>query len=89
MYEVIKHFTDLQDDNHPYYVGETFPRKGLKVTDERLAELAGSNNKQGQPLIKKVEEPEAAETPEEVETPTDEAAAEKPAKKGAKKTAEK
>ena len=83
MYEVIKHFTDLQDDNHPYYVGETFPRKGLKVTEERLAELAGSNNKQGQPLIKKVE------NPEEEETPTDEAAAEKPAKKGSKKTAEK
>lgn len=88
MYEVIKHFTDLQDDNHPYYVGETFPRKGLKVTDERLAELAGSNNKQGQPLIKKVEKPEEEETPTD-ETPTDEAAAEKPAKKGAKKTAEK
>jgi hypothetical protein len=56
MYKVIKHFTDLQDKNHPYNVGDTFPRDGLEVKAERLAELAGPNNKQGVPLIQKVEE---------------------------------
>lgn len=60
MYRVIKFFKDLQDDNHPYYVGDTFPRDGLTVTEERIAELAGSENKQGQPLIEKVAEPAKA-----------------------------
>ena len=52
---MIKFFTDLQDNNHPYNVGDTFPREGLEVTEERLAELAGSNNLQGRPLIELVE----------------------------------
>lgn len=55
MYKVIKYFMDLQDKNHPYNVGDVFPRKGLEVSAERLAELAGPNNKQGVPLIERVE----------------------------------
>lgn len=51
MYKVIKHFCDLQDKNHSYNEGDIFPRKGLEVSEERLAELAGNNNKQGKPLI--------------------------------------
>lgn len=54
-YKVIHHFMDLQDFNHPYYEGDTFPRSGLKVSDERLNELAGSQNKQGKPLIEWIE----------------------------------
>lgn len=57
MYKVIKFFTDLQDNNHAYNVGDTYPRKGLNVSPERITELSGSNNKQCQPLIEKVEEP--------------------------------
>ena len=57
MYKVISYFTDLQDFNHPYKVGDEFPRLGLKVSDKRLEELASNKNKQGKPLIKKVEEP--------------------------------
>lgn len=56
MYKVIKYFIDLQDGNHPYYVGDVFPRSGLEVKPERIAELAGSENRQGVPLIKMVEE---------------------------------
>lgn len=56
MYEVIHYFTDLQDFDHPYSVGDKFPRDGLAVSDERLKELSGSNNKQHKPLIKFVEE---------------------------------
>jgi hypothetical protein len=56
MYKVIKHFTDLQDNNRPYDVGETYPRKGLNVAPERFAELAGNTNKQGVPLIEEVTE---------------------------------
>ncbi|MDD7320920.1 MAG: hypothetical protein PUH42_07665 [Firmicutes bacterium] len=54
MYKVIKHFTDLHDENYPYSVGDTFPRLGIKVTDARIKELSGCENKQGTPLIEKV-----------------------------------
>lgn len=56
MYKVISYFTDLQDFNHPYKVGDEFPRLGLKVSNERLEELASNKNKQGKPLIEKVEQ---------------------------------
>ena len=62
MYKVINFFTDLHDNDHPYNVGDSFPRKGVKVSGERLIELAGSDNKQGKPLIEKVEEPESQKT---------------------------
>lgn len=58
-YKVIKFFVDLQDNNHPYKVGEPFPRPGKEVSAERIAELEGKNNKQGCPLIKAVEKPAA------------------------------
>ena len=51
MYKVIKFFVDLQDNFHPYKVGDVFPREGMEVSEERLNELAGSENKQGEPLI--------------------------------------
>ena len=54
MYKVIKLFADLQDSNHVYNVGDEYPRKGVKVTAERIAELAGNTNKQGTPLIAEV-----------------------------------
>ena len=62
MYKVINFFTDLHDNDHPYNVGDSFPRKGVKVSGERLIELAGSDNKQGKPLIEKIEEPESQKT---------------------------
>lgn len=59
MYKVVKYFTDLHDDAHPYNVGDVFPRDGLTVSEERFAELAGFNNAQGVPLIEQVKEKEA------------------------------
>jgi hypothetical protein len=56
MFKVIKYFTDLQDKNYAYNVGDTFPRRGVKVTDARIKELSGKQNKQGVPLIKEVEQ---------------------------------
>lgn len=56
MYRVIKYFTDLHDKDHPYNVGDTFPRAGIEVTEERLKELSGCDNKQGTPLIELVDE---------------------------------
>lgn len=60
-YEVIRYFEDLQDSNHAYNVGDSFPRNGVSVGQSRLEELAGSSNKQGRPLIKLVDEPEEAD----------------------------
>ena len=56
MYKVIKSFTDLQDNNHAYYVGDTFPRNGVDVDAERIAELSSYKNLQGVPLIEEVAE---------------------------------
>lgn len=78
MYRVIKYFTDLQDDNRTYNVGDLFPHSdcGYPVTEQRLAELASKNNLQKTPLIRYVEEPVKE-------------AQKKPAAKKAKKTADK
>ena len=64
MDKVIKHFHDLQDATktksgeiyHEYNVGDEYPRKGFKVSEDRLKELAGKDNKQGTPLIAEVKE---------------------------------
>lgn len=61
MYKVIKHFVDLQDNNHKYDVGDTYPRKGLNVLQSRINELASDKNRQGCPLIEEI--PEAEEKP--------------------------
>ncbi|PTE43376.1 Rho termination factor N-terminal domain-containing protein [Staphylococcus equorum] len=50
-YKVIKYFTDLQDNNYEYNIGDVFPHEGLIVTDERLKELSTNENRQGVPLI--------------------------------------
>lgn len=57
MYKVIKLFTDLQDNNYKYEVGDEYPRLGLKPSIARITELSGSDNKQGTPLIEEVEDP--------------------------------
>ena len=56
MYKVIKSFTDLQDNNHAYYVGDTFPHNGVDVGSERIAELSSDKNLQGVPLIEEIVE---------------------------------
>lgn len=53
-YRVIEFFTDLQDNNYAYHVGDTFPHAGMDVSPSRIAELAGKNNKRGIPLIESV-----------------------------------
>lgn len=65
-YRVIKYFTDLQDNDRPYNVGDTFPRDGLSVSPARYKELAGANNKQGTPLIEKI--PDAAPVDDDIAT---------------------
>ena len=62
MYKVIKHFTDMQDNNFAYQVGDEYPRKGMSVLPSRIKELAGSKNRQGCPLIEEI--PDVEEAPE-------------------------
>ena len=56
MYKVIKHFTDMQDNNFAYQVGDEYPRKGMSVLPSRIKELAGKKNRQGCPLIEEIED---------------------------------
>ena len=56
MYRVIEVFTDLQDSNYRYNVGDEYPRTGYKPSTKRIDELSGANNKRGKPLIKAVQE---------------------------------
>nr|WP_275590292.1 Rho termination factor N-terminal domain-containing protein [Mammaliicoccus sp. P-M59] len=46
----------MQDDNHEYNVGDVFPRSGKRVSEERLTELSNTSNRQGKPLIERVDE---------------------------------
>ena len=53
---MIQSFTDLQDNNYAYYVGDTFPRNGVNVDAGRVAELSSDKNLQGVPLIEEIAE---------------------------------
>ena len=72
-YLVIVPFTDLQDNDFQYRVGDEYPRSGLEVSNERLEELSTKNNRRGIQIIAPVE---ATEKPEEV--PLEEETGEKP-----------
>ena len=62
MYKVIKHFTDMQDNNFAYEVGDEFPRKNFSVLPSRIKELASDKNRQGCPLIEEI--PDIEDKPE-------------------------
>ena len=57
MYRVVKFFRDLQDNNHAYHVGDTFPHDGMEVSIDRLTELSTDKNRRKMPLIELVKEP--------------------------------
>lgn len=56
MYKVIRYFTDLQDNNYEYRVGDRFPRHGIAVSADRIAELSSCNNLQNTQLIEVISE---------------------------------
>jgi len=80
MFKVVEHFHDLEDSKntkngmlyHEYSIGDLYPRKGLKVSKERITELSSADNKQGKALIEVVENP----TPEDNKELGDEEASE-------------
>lgn len=79
MYKVIESFADIQDNRHVYKAGDSFPRGGVIVSEERIAELSSDKNRRGKPLIEKAEEKKPVEAPkaEKVEA-VKEVTAEKP-----------
>ena len=83
MYKVIKTFADLQDNGFRYDAGDVFPRKGLKVSDERLEELSTTKNRRYTPLIEKIEEKKSEPEVEEIEET--EETEEKPKRRNRKK----
>ena len=62
-YRAVTTFTDLQDNNYKYQAGDLFPRKGFKVSDERLAELSTDKNRRHKPVIEEVLEEKTEEKP--------------------------
>ena len=69
MYRAIKSFSDLQDNGFVYKAGDTFPRLGKEVTENRLKELSSKENKRGEKLIEG--EPEPVEEIIEEEAPVE------------------
>lgn len=68
MYKVLKMFDDLMDCTtvkggkipYRYEKGDMYPRPGAKPSLARIAELSGSQNLRGTPLIAPIEPPVAA-----------------------------
>lgn len=63
MYRVIETFRDMRD-GRLYLAGDPYPRSGVEVSAERLAELSGTGNKQHRPMIR-LEKPKEASQPKE------------------------
>jgi hypothetical protein len=68
MYKVVKFFTDLQDHDYPYHVGDIFPHSGMVVDEKRIIELSTDANRRNEPLIEEVKE----NVQEESKEPTEE-----------------
>lgn len=55
-YRVIVQFVDLKDEGHLYNAGDAFPREGHKVSEDRIKELMGGENRRHMALIEAVPE---------------------------------
>lgn len=60
MYTVVRHFTDLLDNNYKYTEGDVYPREGYTPSEARIYELSTAANKQRTILIKPIPEAETA-----------------------------
>lgn len=56
MYKAITSFIDLQDNSYKYHAGDTFPRDGIKVSEERIEELLTDKNRRHKPMIEEIKE---------------------------------
>lgn len=53
MFDDLQDYKDTKDGRayRRYEPGDSYPRKGLKPTEERIAELAGKDNVRGHAVI--------------------------------------
>ena len=69
MYEVVRAFCDLTDNNRLYQVGDKYPAKGVKPTKARVKELLTGNNSTGNVYLREIEDtpdqPKTALNPED------------------------
>ena len=65
-YIAVEYFTDLQDNEYAYKVGDVYPRKGYTPSPERIEELSTDKNVRKRPVIA-VDEPETIVAAEETE----------------------
>lgn len=80
MYRVLTDFSDLQDNEHVYRAGDEFPRSDFSVSEERINELMGFNNRRKCPLIELIGgKSEDAEKAAEVTEKSEEKPVEEPA----------
>ena len=77
MYRVVRHFTDLLDNNHKYTEGDVYPREGYTPSEDRIFALSTSANKQKTVLIEAIAE--SADTTEDAAETVAEVAAEETA----------
>lgn len=69
MYTVTEYFEDIADNRHKYYVGDTYPRNGVTVSEARLAELSSDRNKRKRPVIAAVAEDDEQQKPKTADKP--------------------
>ena len=65
---VVNHdFADITDNGYLYRAGDTYPRRGLKPDNARIAELSSNSNRLGEQLIsvKREQKPKKEEPVEE------------------------
>lgn len=53
-YKAIREFIDTKDNNRFYHVGDTYPRDGANVSNERISELSTNKNASKIPLIEEI-----------------------------------
>lgn len=78
-YTALIDFIDKQDNNFYYHAGDSFPRNGNEISEERAAELTSSANKLGKPVIVEIKEPQTVK--QEISIDTSKTIEEKPVEK--------
>ena len=63
-YKVKEYFQDAKDGNRIQNVGDTYPRAGLTVSDERIRELSTPFNARGMVLIEEIKSRRSADEDE-------------------------
>jgi len=67
-YESIRRWVDFED-RHLYNAGDAFPHDGRQISEARIAELSGTQNKAGFAVIKATQEADEKKPTEEDKTP--------------------